>query len=104
MAIMILSSILAACAGDRPTHPGEKGGVLAVCPSSPNCVSSQVKDERHRIAPLSFRGDPSAAFARLEQVLIQVRSASRLGYSDLGKNRRRLEEIRRAFAGTEATP
>jgi len=32
------------------------------------------------------------------QRLIQVRSASRLGYSDLGKNRNRLEEIRSQFA------
>lgn len=29
--------------------------------------------------------------------IIHVRSASRLGYSDLGKNRSRMEEIRRAF-------
>lgn len=29
--------------------------------------------------------------------LIQVRSAARLGYSDFGKNRQRLEEIRTAF-------
>jgi uncharacterized protein (DUF1499 family) len=29
--------------------------------------------------------------------VVQVRSASRLGYSDLGKNRRRLEEIRAQF-------
>jgi uncharacterized protein (DUF1499 family) len=33
-----------------------------------------------------------------QQRLIQIRSASRLGWSDLGKNRRRLEEIRREFA------
>jgi uncharacterized protein (DUF1499 family) len=33
----------------------------------------------------------------VEQLLIQVRSASRRGYSDLGKNRRRLEEIRQSF-------
>jgi uncharacterized protein (DUF1499 family) len=32
-----------------------------------------------------------------EQRQIEVRSASRLGYSDLGKNRRRLEEIRQSF-------
>ena len=32
-----------------------------------------------------------------EKQLIQVRSASRSGYWDLGKNRRRLEEIRRAY-------
>jgi uncharacterized protein (DUF1499 family) len=30
--------------------------------------------------------------------VIQVRSASRLGYSDLGKNRSRMEEIRSQFA------
>jgi uncharacterized protein (DUF1499 family) len=30
---------------------------------------------------------------------IQVRSASRLGYSDLGVNRKRVEAIRQAFAG-----
>jgi len=30
--------------------------------------------------------------------VIQVRSASRLGYSDLGVNRKRVEEIRRAYA------
>jgi uncharacterized protein (DUF1499 family) len=32
-----------------------------------------------------------------ENRVIQVRSASRLGYWDFGKNRRRIEEIRRQF-------
>jgi uncharacterized protein (DUF1499 family) len=36
--------------------------------------------------------------------VIQVRSASRLGYSDLGKNRSRMEAIRRDFTSTKATP
>ncbi len=31
--------------------------------------------------------------------VIQVRSAARAGYWDLGKNRRRMEEIRREFSG-----
>jgi uncharacterized protein (DUF1499 family) len=132
----ILSILLAACAGERPANLGAKDGRLAACPSSPNCVSSQAADERHRIAPLAYTGDPDAAFTRLKQLLtrrkdttiieeragylrvelrttffvddgeflldrerqfIQVRSASRLGYSDLGKNRSRLEEIREQF-------
>lgn len=38
-----------------------------------------------------------------ERNVIEVRSASRLGYSDFGKNRRRMEAIRRAFAETEPT-
>lgn len=131
---------LAGCAGDRPDNLGAKGGRLAPCPSSPNCVSSQASDERHRIAPLLFTGDPAAAFACLKRIVssrsdttivedlpdylrvelrtllfiddgeflmdrankvIQVRSASRLGYSDLGKNRSRIEEIRSQFLAPE---
>jgi uncharacterized protein (DUF1499 family) len=131
---------LAGCAGERPNNLGAREGILAPCPSSPNCVSSQTENERHRIAPLAFSGDPNAAFARLKRVLsgrsdttivddlpdylrvelrtmlfvddgeflldrtnevIHVRSASRLGYFDLGKNRSRLEEIRRQFLALE---
>jgi len=127
------------CAGERPNNPGTREGVLAACPASPNCVSSQAVDEKHRIAPLTFNGDPDAAFARLQLILglrkdvkilqespgylqtelhttlfvddgeflldrtnrvIHVRSASRLGYSDLGKNRSRMEEIRALFIKT----
>jgi uncharacterized protein (DUF1499 family) len=32
--------------------------------------------------------------------VIQIRSASRVGYSDLGANRKRVEAIRRAFAAS----
>ena len=141
--MIILSSLLAACAGERPANLGAKEGRLTACPSSPNCVSSQTSDERHRIAPLSLNGDPDAEFARLKQILarrndtkvieeslgylraelrttlfvddgeflldrvgrvINVRSASRLGYSDLGKNRSRLEEIRSQFLTVEQKP
>lgn len=38
----------------------------------------------------------------VEQRLIQVRSASRRGYSDLGKNRSRLEEIRQGLTERES--
>ncbi len=139
----ILTSILTACAGERPANLGVRDGGLAACPSSPNCVSSQAADEGHRIAPLAFNGDADAALARLKQLLagrkdvtivgesagylrvelrttffvddgefllgrvgrvIHVRSASRLGYSDLGKNRSRMEEIRLDFTKTEVKP
>jgi uncharacterized protein (DUF1499 family) len=131
---------LAGCAGERPNNLGARAGLLAPCPSSPNCVSSQTENDRHSIAPLVFRGDPNAAFARLKRVLsgrsdttivddlpdylrvelrtilfvddgeflldrtnkvIHVRSASRLGYSDLGKNRSRLEAIRSQLLALE---
>ena len=143
MIMGIVSSLLAACSGDRPNNLGVRDNRLSSCPSSPNCVSSQASDEEHRIAPLAFNGDPDSTFARLKQVLarrsdtavieekpgylrvelrttlfvddgeflldragrvIHVRSASRLGYSDLGKNRSRMEDIRREFSPVEVTP
>jgi uncharacterized protein (DUF1499 family) len=124
------------CSGERPKNLGAKGGVLAACPASPNCVSSQAADEKHSIAPLAFSGDPDHVFATLKQILgrrkdttlieespdylrvelrtvlfvddgeflldrtrkvIHMRTASRIGYSDFGKNRSRLEEIRAQF-------
>lgn len=138
MALGLLGLI--GCAGAPPKNLGAREGILAPCPGSPNCVSSQAANERHRIAPLVFSGDPGAAFARLKRVLagrsdtiivddlpdylrvelrtilfvddgeflldrtnkvIHVRSASRLGYSDLGKNRSRLEAIRGQFLALE---
>ena len=135
--------LLAACAGERPNNLGVRDNRLSACPSSPNCVSSQASDERHRIAPLAFKGDPDAAFDRLTQILarrndtavikessgylrvelrttlfvddgeflldragrvIHVRSASRLGYSDLGKNRSHMEDIRDQFLAGKADP
>lgn len=126
--------------GKRPANLGVRDGKLAPCPNKPNCVSSQAPEgDAHRIEPLSFEGEPKAAWSRLAKVIeaqprveivkrtddylyaefnsallgyvddvefwlppngkrIHVRSASRLGYSDLGVNRKRVEAIRAAFA------
>jgi len=125
-------------AGKRPKNLGVKDGQLAACPGKPNCVSSQAKSARQRVAPLRLSGEPDAAMKRLKDVvnnmagaslveessqylyfecaskllgfvddlefycvpeeeIIHVRSASRLGYSDLGVNRKRVEGIRRKF-------
>jgi uncharacterized protein (DUF1499 family) len=116
--------------GKRPTNLGVKGGKLAACPGSPNCVNSQSADAQSKIEPL-----PPVAIADLQKVIesmerttiveatanylhaefksqlmgyvddvefyldpsanvLQVRSASRLGKSDLGVNRKRVETIR----------
>ena len=134
---------LVGCAGERPNNLGVQENLLTACPTSPNCVSSKADDEGHRIAPLTFSGDPDAAFSRLKLALggrsdtttveekpgylrvelrttlfvddgeflldrthnvIQLRSASRLGYFDFNKNRRRIEEIRRQFQAKELKP
>lgn len=123
--------------GTRPTHLGVRDGKLTACPSTPNCVNSQMAEPSHAIAPLAFSGDAAAAMQKLRSVIeamprtkviesqpnylyaefatsllgfvddvefyndgrvIHVRSASRLGYSDLGVNRKRVEEVRGAFS------
>ena len=46
---------LAGCAGERPNNLGAREGILAPCPSSPNCVSSQTENERHRISSIGIQ-------------------------------------------------
>jgi len=113
-------------------------GRLAVCPATPNCVSSLSLDKRHSVASISYSGGTANAWRVLiDTVLslprsklavesegylhveisslvfrftddvellldaakneIQIRSASRSGYSDFGVNRRRVEKIRERF-------
>jgi uncharacterized protein (DUF1499 family) len=127
--------LLFSCAGTRPDGLGVRDGVLAPCPSRPNCVCSDDDSRAHGIEPLRLAQGPSAAWAALldelaglpgarivessegyvhaecesrllgfvddlelqlrsDEGLVAVRSASRLGYSDLGVNRQRVETLR----------
>ena len=136
---LIPAALIIGCQGARPAGLGPKDGKLAPCPSSPNCVSSQASDAKHRIDPLSFIGPAADALMRLEGIVrslpratmitrndgylhaeftstifrfvddaeflvddaakvIHVRSASRLGTSDLGVNRKRIERIRKLWS------
>ena len=129
------------CAGKRPSNLGISGGVLAACPSSPNCISSDATDKPHQIEPFQIeagRADiwkivrglvlqlprtkiiessteyihaecRSAVFGFVDDLelhyrpaenLIAVRSASRLGHSDFGANRRRIELLRASFSNS----
>lgn len=128
---------LGGCSGNRPSSLGMKGNRLSPCPSSPNCVSSQSGDERHKIDPIRFTSTPAETMDRLKKVIrgmkrasviqetpdylyvefrtllgfvddaefymdesqkvIHLRSASRVGYWDLGVNRKRMEAIRTEF-------
>ena len=127
---------------------GIEKGELTQCPSTPNCVSSQAKNDKHYIEPLIVKGTAAEVKKRLlnvlnqqpgveiivddvnyvratftsklfrfvddtefyfpsitlkeitspdktpKEIVIHMRSASRVGYSDLGANRKRLERIR----------
>lgn len=134
---VLLAAILSLMSTTMPA--GEASHILAPCPASPNCVSSQTGDREHYIEPLRFTGDATLSWNRLKSSLsmesrltivkdtgsylhvearslifrfiddvefvldpaagvIQVRSASRVGYSDFGVNRRRVERIREVFS------
>jgi uncharacterized protein (DUF1499 family) len=114
-------------------------GRLAVCPASPNCVSTQATDAEHRMQPIPLTGSADEAMQRIQAVvakmprtkivtaednylhvefqsalfrfvddveflidpdeqLIHFRSASRVGHSDFGVNRRRMEQFRKALS------
>ena len=118
-----------------PATLGLRGGRLAPCPDSPNCVSSLATEAGHAIAPFALDRSVGAAKEELRQAIarlprtrlitdqenylhfefrsllfrfvddvefhmdettktIHVRSASRVGHSDFGVNRRRVEAIR----------
>jgi uncharacterized protein (DUF1499 family) len=134
---LLVVSLFSGCGGARPAGLGVKENRLSPCPTSPNCVSSQSDDEKHRIDPLRFASTPGEAMNRLKEIVrsmkrttvvretpdylhvefrtflgfvddvefyadesqkvIQLRSASRMGYWDLGVNRRRMETIRAEF-------
>ena len=144
MLAVLCTAIAASCAARFSKSPGNLGvtqGKLAVCPASPNCVSSQAEDEVHRVSPLSLSGSAPEAMAALvlvvdatpgvtvvthtdnylhaeyrsrmfrfvddlevfideEEQMIHFRSASRMGYSDLGVNRRRVEALKGALSST----
>lgn len=128
--------IMSGCGGTPSASRGVVDGVLPDCPNSPNCVCSEVRGS-HAVDPLTFAGDPRAAWTkagdavvavggtiqrvtedylhatftstlfrfvddlelRLDRAAgrIHVRSASRVGYWDLGVNRRRVERLRASF-------
>jgi uncharacterized protein (DUF1499 family) len=137
---MLAAGSLFSFSGERPSNLGVTNGSLATCPASPNCVSSQSQDSKHRLEPLSYAGSAAEAMQQLQAIiaalprteiieatddylyveftsalmgfvddvefyidsdanLIQVRSASRLGESDLGVNRKRIEAIRQKLNG-----
>jgi uncharacterized protein (DUF1499 family) len=141
---VVLLAILSAC-GKKPANLGLTGGLLAPCPSSANCVSTQATDAVHRAEPIAFAAAPQEAMAQLVRVLeaqpririvtqsadyihaearslffrfvddvefyvdpraklIHFRSASRVGRSDLGVNRRRMEGIRQQLAKAAEPP
>ena len=131
--IISFSIIISSCAGKAPTTIGQ----FAVCPETPNCVSTKNINTKNYISPIYYKGSLDSAkrflllaikpiksvsikkeleqfihievtskiFGFIDDVefylnepgIIHFRSASRIGYSDLGVNRERMETIRKTF-------
>ena len=66
---------------------------LASCTNSPNGVCTLGDSEEH-----AFVDDVEILFDDASKI-IHFRSASRVGYSDFGVNRRRMEEVRSLLEG-----
>lgn len=68
IAVIVLPCLMLgalSCAAKRPTL-GIVDGKLRPCPGSPNCVLSDGGDGAARIDPLTFQGDPEAAWQALK--------------------------------------
>ena len=115
-----------------------KDGKFNPCPKSPNCVSTQSDDDRHKLDPLKYNGTIDEAKSRIKEIitsfkrtrliteennylhyefrtatfkfvddvefyfddemkLIHFRSAARLGWSDLGVNKKRMLKVSKIY-------
>ena len=115
-------------------------GKFHPCPKSPNCVSTQSTDEKHRMKPIQYSSTVDEAKEKIKNLiksfkrtklitetenylhfefrtatfkfvddvefyldvkekLINFRSAARLGWSDMGVNRKRMRKIRELYNG-----
>lgn len=61
--------IIASCSGTRPANLGVTNGLLAPCPSTPNCVSSQSRDPEHAVAALTYTSSPAEAMSKLKKIV-----------------------------------
>jgi uncharacterized protein (DUF1499 family) len=135
--VLTILILLTGCTRVRP-QLGIENDQLTQCPTTPNCVNSQAKDNKHYIEPILTTGTPLEVknhilkilnelerskiivaednYIRVEftskvfrfvddvefyfpdtkskEMTIHVRSASRVGHSDFGVNRKRIEQIR----------
>lgn len=66
---MFLLGIAGCATSAPPKKRPDEGFALAVCPASPNCVSSIDRDQKHAIAPLDYPSDRTAAYRALIKII-----------------------------------
>lgn len=70
--ILCCGLVSASCAAEQSASPGIPGAGLKVCPDSPNCVSSDARDEKHHIAPLTFSTPDAEAWKLLQEQVAKL--------------------------------
>ncbi|MCP4337630.1 MAG: DUF1499 domain-containing protein [Desulfobulbaceae bacterium] len=118
--VLPLLFILIACSTTPPASE-LMDGHLRPCPKRPNCTTSD-SGISSSIAPISFHGSPEKAWQQMkiliqelggeiddvelrmesQENLIHIRSGARVGYSDFGVNRKRIEKIQQLFSEQSA--
>ena len=53
----------------RPSNLGVRNGTLAVCPDSPNCVSSLTNSQSHAMSPISYESGSKTAMLTVLDVV-----------------------------------
>lgn len=67
---LLAAVVLALCACSRnEVTTGIVDGRLSPCPKSPNCVSSDATDEKHRVQPYRLKAAPQQVWHGLQNVL-----------------------------------
>jgi uncharacterized protein (DUF1499 family) len=64
--------LLIACTMEQPKMLGIHNNKLSPCPSSPNCVCSDSKDEKRYIEPYQLSVDSNKAWAALKKVITSL--------------------------------
>lgn len=73
--VVYLVVMMVGCSGNRHPQIGVTGGILAACPDSPNCVSSQSTDPGHAIDPLRYGGTVEKARGLLIEAVSGMKRA-----------------------------
>ncbi len=67
--LLVLPMIVLSCASKGHWPAGIVDGRLAMCPETPNCVSSEDDAGPSRIAPLAFEGSSESAWSCLKRLV-----------------------------------
>lgn len=70
--ILCCTFVSVSCAAEKPAVLAHAEAGMKACPTSPNCVSSDARDENHYIAPLTFSIPVAEAWQLLKEQVAKL--------------------------------